>query len=166
MKTLLATTALILAFSSPAYAYDKGTVAYGLGYVEVFDDVNNAVQGNVEYRSADFSKDTIGVEGFSWMAGVEADTNTSGYVYTGLLYDLPLTDKISLTPSVGAGFYREGEGKDLGGSFEFRDTIEVNYKLDESSRIGLSLSHKSSAGVHDRNPGVETMQVVYSQNIQ
>ena len=163
----IALAAAIIAISTSAQAYDQDTIAGGLGYVEVFGDVNNAIEANVEYRSAAYAPEQFfGISNVSWMAGVEVDTNSSAYAYAGLLYDYPITENWSITPSVAAGLYRQGEGKDLGGAFEFKDTIEVNYKLTPDSRVGLALSHKSSAGINDRNPGTETLQVVYSQTIQ
>jgi hypothetical protein len=156
---IIATTTL----SNTASAYDQGAWALGLGASEVFGEKYTGAVANVEYRSADsFGQDLIGIENLSWIAGAEFDTNSSAYGYAGLLYDIALTEKWSLTPSLAAGFYTKGDGKDLGGAFEFRENIELNYKLTEASRLGLAISHKSNAGIYDRNPGTETIQAVYS----
>ena len=161
-----ALAAAIFAISTSAQAYDQGTVVLGVGYTEPFDTKHAAI-GGIEYRSAAISPDiTYGVDNISWIAGGEYDNDSSGYVYAGLLYDWAITDTISIVPSVAAGFYKQGDGKDLGGGFEFRDTIEVNYKLTESERIGLMLSHKSNASLYDHNPGTEIVQVNYSMGLE
>lgn len=160
-KFLLA--AAIVAISTSAEAYDQSAIVGGVGVSEALGNTNNGVLANVEYRSAAYAPEQFfGISNVSWIAGAEADTNRSAYGYAGLLYDIPLTEKWSLSPSVSAGLYKKGEGKDLGGAFEFRDSIEVNYKLEDGSRVGLALNHKSSAGINDSNPGTEVVQVVYS----
>lgn len=165
----LAVSAAILAatsLSTPALAYDRDAWALGLGYAEAFSSDNNAVVGNIEYRSAAYAPEQfLGISNVSWIAGAELDTNSSAYAYGGLLYDIALTEKWSLTPSLAAGFYTKGDGKDLGGAFEFRENLELNYKFTEASRIGVAVSHKSNAGIYDRNPGTETVQVTYSVSL-
>jgi hypothetical protein len=161
-----ALAAAIFAISTSAQAYDEGTVVLGIGYTEPFD-TKHAVIGGVEYRSASYAPEQFfGVGNVSWIAGAEYDNDDSGYAYAGLLYDWAVTDSISIVPSVAAGLYKQGDGKDLGGAFEFRDTIEVNYKLTENERIGLMLSHKSNASIFDHNPGTEIVQVNYSMGLK
>ena len=55
----------------------------------------------------------------------------------------------------GGDIYGEGDGKDLGHAIEFRSGIEVAYRFDDYSRLGLSFTHISNAGLDERNPGVE-----------
>lgn len=168
MKKIIVSAAILSAtcIATPAMAYDRDAWALGLGYAEVFGSHNNAVVGNIEYRSAAYApEDFLGISDVSWIAGAELDTNSSAYAYAGLLYDIALTDKWSLTPSLAAGFYTKGDGKDLGGAFEFRENLELNYKFTEASRIGLAISHKSNAGIYDSNPGTETVQVTYSVSL-
>ncbi len=164
MNKLLLTTAIIVSFAAAdsAQAYDKAAYVVGLGYVNAMDNEDNGTVGNIEYRSAD---QVFGVENLSWIAGAELDTNTSAYGYGGFLYDLALTDTISLSPSIAAGAYHQGDGKDLGGALEFRSNLELNYKLSPDSRIGLALNHKSNASLYDNNPGTETIQAVYSVSL-
>lgn len=51
---------------------------------------------------------------------------------------------------------------DLGGPFEFRLALDVAYEFESRSRLGLRLSHLSSACIYDRNPGAEELLLVYS----
>jgi len=162
----LALSIAIIAISTSAQAYDQSAIVVGVGYTEPFDS-NHAAIANVEYRSAAYAPEQFfGVSNVSWLAGAELDTDASGYVYAGLLYDYPITENWSITPSLAAGLYRQGDGKDLGGAFEFRENIEVNYKITPDSRVGLALSHKSNASIYDANPGTEVLQVTYSTNLQ
>ena len=41
------------------------------------------------------------------------------------------------TPSFGAGYYDDGDGKKLGYNIQFRTTLEVSYQLKNENRIGL-----------------------------
>jgi hypothetical protein len=56
------------------------------------------------------------------------------------------------------GVYIQGDGNDLGGWFEFRSGIEIGYEAQSGVRYGLSLDHRSNAGIYDENPGLETLQ--------
>ena len=65
------------------------------------------------------------------------------------------------SPSFGAGYYQDGNGKKLGNSIEFRTTLEISYQLKNSNRIGLSLGHISNANLGGNNPGVEILSISY-----
>ena len=67
-----------------------------------------------------------------------------------------------VTGSFGAGYYAEGGGTDLGHEIEFRSQIEVAYRFDDRSRLGLAFSHISNASIGDTNPGVEVLNDYYS----
>jgi len=43
-----------------------------------------------------------------------------------------------------------------------RSQLEVAYRFDGRSRLGLSISHYSNAGLGDDNPGTESLMVNYS----
>ena len=45
---------------------------------------------------------------------------------------------------------------------EFRSGIEVAWRFDNRSRLGVEFTHISNAGIYDRNPGTETLTVNYS----
>jgi len=40
--------------------------------------------------------------------------------------------------------------------------LEVAYRFDDRSRLGLSISHYSNAGLGDDNPGTESLMLNYS----
>ena len=67
-----------------------------------------------------------------------------------------------LTPNFAVGVYGNGDGKDLGYAVEFRSGVELAYRFDNYARLGLSFTHISNAGLDERNPGVESLVVMYS----
>jgi lipid A 3-O-deacylase len=40
--------------------------------------------------------------------------------------------------------------------------MELAYRFDDRSRLGLSLSHYSNASLSDKNPGTEAIMINYS----
>ena len=67
-----------------------------------------------------------------------------------------------LTPSLAAGLYEDGDGKDLGHIVEFRSSLELAYRFDNRARLGLSFYHLSNASLDDNNPGTEVFSLNYS----
>jgi len=78
-------------------------------------------------------------EGFSYgFAGIYADFRYGRFL---------------LTPLLAAGVCHEGDGIDLGGPFEFRESLEIAYRVDERWLVGLALAHISNGQVYEHNPG-------------
>ena len=68
-----------------------------------------------------------------------------------------------LTPSFAPTWWRgKMDDLDLGHGVEFRSQLEFAYRFDDRSRLGLSISHYSNAGLGDSNPGAESLMVKYS----
>jgi hypothetical protein len=57
------------------------------------------------------------------------------------------------------GLYEAGDGLDLGGPIVFRSGLELGWEAASGWRLGLAYDHRSNAGLYDRNPGVETVQL-------
>ncbi len=74
------------------------------------------------------------------------------YGYAGLYADL-VWGRFVVIPVLAAGLYRKGHNFDLGGCFEFRESVQVAYKLDARWRAGLSIAHISNARIYRQNPG-------------
>ena len=97
------------------------------------------------------------------LGGLLVASRGSLYVYGGVLTDIPLGKRWVATPGFAAGIFHRGRGgQDLGGSLEFRSSIELAYRFRDGSRLGLSLSHLSNGGFYDRNPGTESLVLVWS----
>ena len=142
--------------STPARADDIDRLSVGLGYADVFDNEDDAVDFRMEYRPGT----SIIWELRPWL-GVEVTSNGSLYGAAGFLYDYHLGNQWYLTPSVGAGLYAEGGGKDLGSAIEFRSQIEIGYQFENQSRVSAALSHISNLDIDDHNPGTEVLGVYY-----
>ena len=87
----------------------------------------------------------------------------SGAVYGlgGILADIALGTRVRLTPSLGAGAYHNGDGKDLGHAVQFRSQIELAYRFEDGQRLALAFSHISNASLSNQNPGTEILTLYY-----
>lgn len=148
-----------LALATPGARADENDPSYlvgGIGGFDLLQDDDPAIDFRLEYRHGDglwIIKPWIGVEGTS-----------DGAIYGvgGLLADINLGRRIVLTPSLGVGAYSEGDGKDLGHTIEFRSQLELAYRFDNRSRLGVAFSHISNASIGSDNPGTEVVNVYYA----
>ncbi len=65
-------------------------------------------------------------------------------------------------PFAGAGGYSEGGRRHLGGDFEFTIGVTFVYQFKSGDQLGLTFSPISNAGIHEGNPGSESLLVRYS----
>ena len=91
-----------------------------------------------------------------------ATSDGGAYGYGGISFDLFFGRRIVLTPSFAAGYYHEGNGRDLGHEVEFRSGVELAYRFDDRTRLGVLFYHLSNAGLGDHNPGTEVLSLSYS----
>ena len=132
------------------------TIAFGAGYYDVYQKKHEAAEIRLEYRASEkiwILKPLFGVMGTS---------DTAFFGYGGFLVDLFFGRRFVLTPSLGAGYYNDGDGRDLGYGLEFRSSIEFSYRFDNRARLGLAFYHLSNANLGDFNPGTEVLGVLYS----
>jgi lipid A 3-O-deacylase len=138
-----------------AQAQDPSFLAVGGGAFDVFDEDTRAAQFDLQYRS------DLKLWIFQPMVGVNVSTDESIYAYAGLSLDIFFGNRVVLRPSVAPGLYRRGDAKDLGGTVEFRSAVELAFRFDNRSRLGVEVSHRSNAGIYDRNPGEESLTLFY-----
>jgi lipid A 3-O-deacylase len=142
--------------AAPAAAEDDPEyLSFRAGGFDVNDDKTTGLLG-VEYRSN--WKDLI----LTPMAGGFINGDGGLYGYAGVFVDVFLGRRVVLRPSFAVGAYSDGDGKDLGGVLEFRSAIELAWRFDDRSRLGIELSHLSNAGIYDNNPGTENLTINYS----
>lgn len=157
LKTnLLLATAIALLSFAPAVAHaDESMIGVGVGYYDIFDE-DEAADFRVEYRSG---------EPCFWeikpFAGAHVTTDGAIYGLGGLYADFELSPEWTLTPSLAAGLYSDGDGKDLGHTVEFRSQLELGYNFQNGSRVTTGLAHISNASLGDRNPGTEILSLNY-----
>ena len=153
----------------------KGYDVFGFGYYDVkFNGSSNNEAWDYRYeRRFDYSLYEIGPSSYEFFnikpfAGIEGTSDSAYFLIAGVYLEdnigTLLTGESSnfiFTPSFGTGYYKDGDGKKLGNSIEFRTTLEISYQLKNNNRVGLSLGHISNANLGDNNPGVEILSLSY-----
>lgn len=147
-------TVALLSSACPAQTNTPSYVVVGAGLSGVLDDQKSIV-GMVELQP----RLHIGPFG-TWVALQASDQEY--YLGAGLLLDWYVTERLFITPSLGAGIYGEHNGLDLGSRLEFRSGIECGYDLKEAGRISAGFWHLSNAGLEDWNPGTELVALRYA----
>lgn len=134
---------------------DPPFIAFHVGGYDVNDN-ETAGQLNIEFRS---DWDEWYLKPFG---GVMATTDAAIYGYGGFMLDIYFGRRWVFTPNVAVGLYSDGDGKDLGSIVEFRSGVELAYRFDNRTRLGVSFHHISNASIGDINPGTETLTLVLS----
>ena len=99
-------------------------------------------------------------------AGALVNGDRARYAYAGFRLPFEVGSRWTVTPYSGVGAYGRGDGKDLGGTVEFRSGLEVAIALTACSRLGLTFYHLSNATLYDGNPGTESLALVYSHRLR
>ena len=164
---------IFIFFNTPVFA--NGYDVFGIGFYDVkFDGSASNQATDLRYeRRFDKSLFDIGPEedNFFYLKpfiGIETTSKSAYYILGGIylednLGQLFIGEKsnFNFTPSFGAGYYDDGNGKKLGNKIEFRTTLEISYEMQNKNRIGLSFSHISNANIGEKNPGVEIISLSY-----
>jgi len=117
---------------------------------------SGTAMGQLEYR---FSANWSGIRP---QAGLFFTVDSGAYFYAGIGYTFSINEEWSVIPSLSAGYYNQGAGKDLGYDIEFYSQLKLAYQLASDASIGLGVGHISNAGIGDSNPGAETVCLSYS----
>jgi hypothetical protein len=141
---------------SPARAEDPDFLVGSVGWYDMNRRTNQAAAFNMEYRS-DYK-----LWIFKPFGGFMATTDGAAYGYAGLGVDVFLGRRLVLTGNTAFGAYENGDGKDLGHWIEFRSGLELAYRFDDRSRLGVGFHHISNAGIGDINPGTEILSLFYA----
>jgi hypothetical protein len=128
----------------------------GVGAFDLRDETSPA--GTIEYR---FGRKVF-VVGLS--LGLVANTKGGLYGYVGAYSDLSYK-KLYITPQLAIGGYRKGNSTDLGGVFQFRESIDLAYRFDNGHRLGVRIAHISNADTQQTNPGEEEVLLTYSLSL-
>ena len=119
---------------------DEKQSAYLIGFQHQDENLNrNTFLGNVSPITGGFITD-----------------NSAAYVYTGIEWNVDMSEKIKFTPSFAPGLYHEGDGKDLGHVLEFKSEVQLSYATSDKSSFGVSYNHVSNASLGDKNPGANS----------
>lgn len=164
LRTPLMPCALLLSavyFSPAAFAQDAAGTARDYLHISagLFDvgEGNEAVDFRAEYRPA---HDICAIKNFRPFAGLELTHEGSVWLGGGVLYNFNLTPQWSLTPSLGAGYYAQGNSDlDLDFPLIFRTQLEAAYTYDNDVKLTLSFAHLSNASLSGHNPGTEVISL-------
>lgn len=151
---------VFLAVSAGTASAQTGTdepdfLVLGAGAFDIFDD-QTAAEFDAQFRL------NTRLWIFRPQVGLFVTSDSAFYGYAGLYTDFHLGDSVVLSPSFSIGGFHEGDGKDLGGALEFRSAIELAYRFENKSRLGLQFGHLSNASIYDSNPGEEFLILNYS----
>ena len=177
MKELMLKKLLIIfiLFLFPKNLYAEGYDVFSIGLYDIkFDGSQTNQATDLRYeRRFDNSLIEIGPESENFFylkpfVGIETTTDSAVYILGGIYLEDNLgtlfvgeDSNFIFTPSFGAGFYDDGDGKKLGNEIQFRTTFEFSYELKNKNRIGISYGHISNANLGDKNPGVEILSFSY-----
>ena len=164
---------IIFFISNPIFA--RGYDVFGIGYYDIKLDETSTTEATDFRYERRFDKVLVDIgpeeDNFFYLkpfAGIETTSESAYYILGGVYLEDNLgqlfTGKKSnfvFTPSFGAGYYDDGNGKKLGNKIEFRTTLEISYEMQNKNRIGLSFSHISNANIGNKNPGVEIISLSY-----
>jgi len=166
---------LIFTFFISNFVFARGYDVFGIGYYDIkFDGGSTDKATDFRYERR-FDKILVDIgpeeDNFFYLkpfAGIETTSKSAYYILGGVylednLGQLFIGEKSNLifTPSFGAGYYDDGDGKKLGNSLEFRTTFEISYEMKNNNRIGLSFGHISNANLGNKNPGAEIISLSF-----
>ena len=136
---------------------EEDQISANFGYFDALARDRPAGTFGFEYRS------NFLVWKFHPTLGAVVTTHGQGYIYAGLRLDAFFGKRIVVSPSVTPAFYHKGDGKDLGSSGVLRSGIDLSYRFDDKSQLGVGFHHMSHGKVFGNlNPGTETFQLFYS----
>lgn len=161
---------LSIFISHPAHGQDStifadGVLTVGAGAFDVTDGNSLTGEGFVSYHFGHRGlRNRFGefFRGVGPMIGLKANTDGGIMGHGSLFLDLRPSRKWVLWPSAGLGGYRKGDSRHLGGVFQFHLGGQIGYRWTERSMLGVSLQHVSNAGLHDANPGADSVFLTYS----
>ncbi len=145
----------LAAASSPAARVntdEKAFLTIGGGYYDINDN-KGAAELRLEWKGRKL------FWGVKPIVGAMATSDGAVYGYGGIGWDLYFGRRIVATPSFAAGAYHDGNGKDLGSTVEFRSALELAWRFDNDTRLGLMIYHLSNASISDNNPGTEVLSL-------
>jgi hypothetical protein len=146
---------------APGSAGDRPRIALLSGAFDVLPDGKRLHSGadaqlGAEYRLGDI------LRVFSPFLGVSGTSAGGFYGYVGFGLDVDLGRRWVLNPNAAAGYWARGGGIALGSCWEFREGVELDYRLPDWRRLGIAFYHMSNAGLTRQDPGAEAALLVFT----
>ncbi|MBI5273224.1 MAG: acyloxyacyl hydrolase [Chlamydiia bacterium] len=137
-------------------------ISFAAGVYDILRPRHQTAEFEAEYKChLLFLRSPFRCLDFRPLLGLMATVKGSGYLYGGLNFDLLFWDHLLIAPGFAAGYYWQGEGKNLGYPLEFRTGVELAWQFSDWRRLGIHFYHLSNAGLGRRNPGEESFVVYY-----
>lgn len=173
---IISTFAITAPVPASAQPVQHEPVAFAFGGIEFLGDTSDKLTvgvGAFDIRSGDGTSAEFRFEyqyGKKWHAlaplvGIAGNADGGVFAYAGVHSELLLKDRWIITPAVGAGAYERGDGKILGGTFEFHLGLDVAYWFENGGRLGLKFTHISNSDLQGTNPGVESILLTYTTRL-
>ena len=154
-KILITNIILYLLLSSFSIADEKRSgLNFYTGMFDFSDDGKRASLYGIEHQNENLYRDTI-FGRISPVTGAMISKDQATYIYTGVETNYKL-GPLNITPSFAPGYYRQGDGKDLGHPLEFKSEVQLSLDLSEGTNFGMSYNHVSNASLGDKNPGANS----------
>tara|TARA_Y100001960_G_scaffold332583_1_gene433666 strand:+ start:2649 stop:3158 length:510 start_codon:yes stop_codon:yes gene_type:complete len=154
---LLSAFFLTIAINKSSKADDPDFLSFSLGWFDFNRQKDQGSEFRVEYKSDEK------LWHFKPFATLAVVSNGMTFLGAGVLLDVYFGRRWLVTPSFAPTYWQGKTGDlDLGHAVEFRSQLEIAYRFDDRSRLGLSISHYSNASLGDKNPGTESLMLNYS----
>ncbi|RCK47027.1 deacylase [Thalassospira profundimaris] len=135
---------------------DSAQIGFSTGIFNVGED-DEATEFRLDYRDNHALLDFLRP-----IAGVMVTSDKAVHGYGGVMADILWGDHFATSLYTSVGAFHDGDGEDLGHWIEFRSGIELAYRFDNQSRVGLGFAHISNANLGDENPGAEVLSLTYT----
>tara|TARA_Y100000590_G_scaffold149730_1_gene171987 strand:+ start:452 stop:970 length:519 start_codon:yes stop_codon:yes gene_type:complete len=147
-------------FIIPSYSEEKKEsfneheLNFYTGMFDFSDDGQKAALFGVQHQNENLIRESF-LGKISPVTGFMLTENNAIYGYTGIqaYYDL---GKLNFTPSFTPGLYKQGDGKDLGHTIEFKTELQFSLDVFSDSELGFSYNHISNASLGEKNPGANS----------
>ena len=154
-KFLVINVILCSFFTNFSFAEEKRSgINFYTGMFDFSDDGKRSTIYGIEHQNENLYRDTI-FGRISPVTGAMITADSATYVYTGIETNYSL-GILNVTPSFTPGWYRQGDGKDLGHPLEFKSEVQLSLDLSEGTNLGMSYNHVSNASLGDKNPGANS----------
>jgi lipid A 3-O-deacylase len=148
--------------------------------VECLRETNAPARISLQYGDTFYQRDEIGSEIFAIYdvpkmygaiqpvmgASITSDNDlwvgAGGKWTTERTVSGPLFIEASLMP----GFYMEGRGPDLGFPVQWRGSLGAGVKVGDAGSFMIYMDHRSNANLSETNPGIETVGLRLTYNLE
>ena len=129
-------------------------LSFYTGMFDFSDDGKKSSLVGFQHQNENLNRDTF-LGNLSPITGAMITADNATYFYTGVQAQYKI-GVLNFTPSFTPGYYKEGDGKDLGHALEFKSEIQLSLELPKDSQLGFSYNHLSNASLGDKNPGANS----------